>query len=245
VPYDTSRENGQISYAKLKSLITEKTKAIVLNSPNNPTGAILHEASLKAVHDAVKGTGIYVICDDVYRQFVYTDDYHSFMEYRDLRDQMILVQSFSKPYAMTGWRMGYVCAPLWLSEKMTLVHQYMVTSTPSVFQRACIKALHSDPMPFVRRCRKRRDYVLQRLQDMGLETEVPEGAFYVFPSIEAFHMSSADFCMGLLKKEKAALTPGSAFHGEGHVRISYCAGEEEIREGMNRLERYVKGLRHD
>ena len=245
VPYDAMKENGQISYAHLKSLITPKTKAIVLNSPNNPTGTILHDASLQAVHDAVKGTGIYVIADDVYRSFVYTDRYHSITEYHDLRDQMILVQSFSKPYAMTGWRMGYVCAPLWLSEKMTLVHQYMVTSTPSLFQRACIKALAVDPKPFVERCHKRRDYVLERLEKMGLCAAEPEGAFYVFPSIEPFHMKSLDFCMDLLEKKKAALTPGSAFHGEGHVRISYCASEKNIEEGMNRLEAYVKEIRHD
>jgi aminotransferase len=241
VPYDTGKEHGQISYAKLKGLINEHTKAIVLNTPNNPTGCIMHEASLQAVYEAVKGTGIYVICDDVYQRFVYTENYHSFMEYRDLRDQLILVQSFSKPYAMTGWRMGYVCAPVALIAKMTLVHQYMVTSTPSLFQRACIQALHYDPSPFIERCRKRRDYVLARLDEMGLETDVPEGAFYVFPSIAGFHMCSEEFCLDLLKKEKLALTPGSAFHGEGHVRISYCAGEEMIQEGMDRLENYVKG----
>lgn len=242
---DTTKDHFQIHPDRLKQAITDKTKLIVINSPNNPTGCVLNQESLQAVHDAVKGKPIFVLCDDVYRQLTYDVDYHSFMEYRDLRQQLILVQSFSKPYAMTGWRMGYLLADASIKERLELVHQYLITSTPSLLQRACIQAMDFDPQVFLKVYQKRRDYVLQRLQQMGLEVNQPQGAFYVFPSIQEFHMTSLSFCTRLLTEAKLAVTPGFCFGSDQNFRISYCASDEDLIEGMNRLEGFVKQLREE
>ena len=240
---DTTEDHFEIKKEKLAALITDKTKAILINTPNNPTGCILHKESLDAVHDLVKDKPIFVICDDVYRQLVYVDDYHSMMEYRDLREQLILIQSYSKPYAMTGWRMGYVIADETIIERLELIHQYLITSTPGPFQAACEEALDFDPSAFRETYRKRRDYVLGRLSEMGLPVTMPEGAFYIFPSIKELNISSAEFCNRLMDEAKLALTPGICFGSEGNVRISYCASDANLEEGMNRLEGFIKKLR--
>lgn len=242
---DTSEDHFQINEAKLNALINGHTKAIILNTPNNPTGCILNEASLQAVHDAVKGKEIFVLADDVYQQLVYTNQCHSFTEYEDLKDQIILIQSFSKPYAMTGWRMGYVCMNERLRERMELVHQFMVTSTPAPFQRAAMKALDYDPEPFLNVYRKRRKFMLERLEEIGLDTVEPQGAFYVFPSIQRFGLSSDEFCTRMIQEVKLAATPGSAFGNDDHIRLTYCYSDEELAEGMKRLETFVKKLRKE
>lgn len=239
---DTSKDGFQISREKLNVLISEKTKAIVLNTPNNPTGCLLSKESLDAVHDAVKGKNILVISDDVYRQLIYTDHCPSIMDYEDMKEQCILVQSFSKPYAMTGWRMGYVCADPYLIENMTLVHQYFMTSTPAPFQRAAEKALDVSPEPFLKAYEQRRAYVLEQLEEMGLPAVRPEGAFYVFPDISKYGLPSMLFCTKMVQSAGLAVTPGIAFHGEGHVRISYCADMDTLQEGMKRLKQFLSML---
>lgn len=245
IPLDTSQDHFQIAPEKLQALINEHTKAIILNTPNNPTGCVLNEKSLQAVHDAVKGKDIFVLADDVYQQLVYEKDCHSFTEYEDLRDQIILIQSFSKPYAMTGWRMGYMCLNAQLRERMELVHQFMITSTPAPFQTAAQKALDYDPEPFLAVYRKRRAFMLKRLQEIGLETVKPEGAFYVFPSIRQFGLSSDEFCTRMIQKVKLAATPGSAFGSDDHIRLTYCYGDDQLTEGMKRLEQFVSVLRKE
>lgn len=242
VPMDTTDDGFQIDGDKLRTLITPRTKAIILNNPNNPTGCIYTMESLKAVRDAVAGTGIFVICDDVYRQLVYTENYHSFAEFRELRPQLLVVQSFSKPYAMTGWRMGYLLADAPVKERLELLHQFTVVSAPAPFQRACAAALDYDTRPMREIYRERRAYMLRRLEAMGLEVQEPEGAFYVFPSIEKFGLSSADFCTRMIREVGLAATPGFCFGSDRHIRLTYCYSDGELREGLDRLERFIHSL---
>ncbi|MDO4493463.1 MAG: aminotransferase class I/II-fold pyridoxal phosphate-dependent enzyme [Clostridia bacterium] len=240
---DTKPNGFQIDAAALGALVNERTKAIVLNTPNNPTGCVYDNASLEAVYAAVKERDIFVVCDDVYRALVYTEDYHSFAEYRDLREKLLVVQSFSKPYAMTGWRVGYLMADAPVKERLELVHQYCVVSTPAPFQKACIAAIESDVTPMRETYRKRRAYVLGRLRAMGLEVPEPDGAFYVFPSIAEFGMTSAEFCRRMIAEAGLAATPGSCFGTEGHIRLTYCYADDVLKEGLDRLERFVGTLR--
>ena len=242
VPYDTAPDGFQLDAGRLRALITPRTKAIILNSPNNPTGCVYNEKSLQAVHDAVQGREIFVICDDVYRQLDYTGGYHSFAEFRDLRQQILLVQSFSKPYAMTGWRMGYLLSDSSVKERLELLHQFMVVSTPAPFQTACSRALGCDVTPMLETYRARRSYVLQRLRDMQLPVCTPDGAFYVFPSIEEFGLTSAEFCTRMIREAGLAATPGSCFGAEGYIRLTYCYGNDQLREGLDRLEQFVRAL---
>jgi len=243
VALDTSGNDFQIDGDVLKSLVTERTKAIILNSPNNPTGTILNQGSLNSVYQVVKNLPIFVICDDVYRQLIYVDSYHSFSEYQDIREKLLIVQSFSKPYAMTGWRVGYLLADKSIKERLELVHQYNVVSTPAPFQRACIKALQNDTTEFISVYTKRREYVLKRLAEMHLDVSIPGGAFYVFPSIKEFGISSKEFCIKMIQTVGLAVTPGYCLGTEGFIRLTYCYSDEQLAEGMNRLERFVQLLR--
>ena len=242
VPLDTTKSGFQVRPEALRAAITPRTKAILLNTPNNPTGCVLDQESLQTIHDAVKGKDIFVICDDVYRQLVYDTEYHSFTEFRDLREQIILVQSFSKPYAMTGWRMGYLAADRPVLDRLAFVHQFAVTSTPAPFQKACIAALAYDPAPMRETFRRRREYVVGRLQRMGMELTVPQGAFYVFPSIEKYGMDSSTFCTRLVKEGGLAVTPGLCFGAEGYIRLTYSYSDETLREALDRLESFLKKL---
>lgn len=245
VPLETAGDGFQISFEKLKSLVTPHTKAIILNSPNNPTGVVYTRESLDAVHRIALENPLFVICDDVYRQLIYTDSYHSFAEYRDLRDRILVAQSFSKPYAMTGWRMGYLLADRDIKERLELIHQYMVVSTPSLFQRSGVRALKTSPDEFVTACRRRRDFVLDSLAGMGLPVTKPEGTFYVFPDISAFGISSSDFCRRMISEVGLAATPGFCFGSDDHIRLSVCASDENLTEGMNRLRIFLERLRKE
>ncbi|MBR5782938.1 MAG: aminotransferase class I/II-fold pyridoxal phosphate-dependent enzyme [Clostridia bacterium] len=237
VPYDTCEHDFQIR--DIEKVITPRTKAIVLNTPNNPTGTVLDEQSLQNIRKAVQKQDIFVLCDDVYRQLIYTDGYHSFTEFDELQEKIILIQSYSKPYAMTGWRMGYLIAHPDIKERLELIHQFSVVSTPSLFQAPAIAALDCDPTPFVETYRKRRDYCVRRLQEMGLTVTQPQGAFYVFPSIKSFGIPSGEFCKRLIEEAGVALTPGFCFGAEGYVRLSYCCSEDDLKQGLDRLENFI------
>ena len=239
---DTAPDGFQITSENLSRCMTERTKAIVLNSPNNPTGAVLDAKSLENVRKAVSGHSIFVICDDVYRELVYTDGYHSFTEYSELRDQIILVQSFSKPWAMTGWRVGYLIASPEIKERLELVHQFIVVSTPAPFQKAAIRALEYDPVELKETYRRRRAYMLSRLVSMGLEVTEPQGAFYMFPSITRFGIDSATFCRRMIAEAGLAATPGFCFGAEGYIRLTYCYSDEQLKEGLDRLESFIRKL---
>ena len=238
---DVSKTDFQITEEALNACLTEKTKAIVLNSPCNPTGVILRESSLDTVARAVLGREIYLICDNVYDKLVYAPC-GDLTRREDLRPQTILCQSFSKPYAMTGWRVGYLLADLPVKRELEKVHQYCVVSAASTSQRACCAALGCDPSPMREVYRRRRDFALQRLDEIDLPVCKPEGAFYLFPSIEAFGMDSATFCTRMIHEAGLAATPGFCFGSDRHIRLTYCYDDEQLAEGLNRLERFVRSL---
>ena len=242
VPLETSDTGFQITEERLKSALSDKTKAIILTSPNNPTGCIYTPETLEMMRRVLAERKMFIICDDVYSRLVYTENYRSFASFREFRDRLIVIQSFAKPYAMTGWRAGYLMASREVKKAFEPIHQYAVVSASSFIQNACIKALDYDPSPMIEVYRKRRDYVLQRLEAMGLSVNRPEGAFYVFPSIARFGMGSMAFCTRLLHEAKLAVTPGESFGADDFFRISYSYSDEMLKEGMDRLERFVKSL---
>ena len=226
---DTSDALFQITDEMLESAASQRTKAIVITSPNNPTGCVLSEESLAAVARFAKKHDVFVVCDDVYGQLVYEEGYKSFaVEHPQLRDRVIVCDSFSKPYAMTGWRLGWIASDEPLLSQMAKVHQYMVSSVPAFVQHAAVRALGESVAPAREVYSERRDVVLRRLDEMGLETVRPAGAFYAFPSIREFGMSSEEFCTRLIKEARVALVPGVFFGAEGFVRLSYCCSMEDI-----------------
>ncbi len=244
VELDISKTGFQIDPDALTAAITPKTKAILLNSPNNPTGAVLNEQSLAAVKEAVLGRPIFVIWDNVYNQLSYGDCPDLSLD-GDLREQMILCQSFSKPYAMTGWRVGYLTCPDYVMERFLLLSAATITAVPTFLQEAAMVALKTDPSPMREIYRQRRDYICGRLRGMGLSFPEPEGAFYVFPSISEFGMGSEEFCLRLIREGKVAAVPGKCFATEGYIRLSYCYSEAELKRGLDRLEDFVKKLREN
>ena len=242
VSLPTEDNHFQIRPDALAAAITPKTKAVILTSPNNPTGCIYTHETLDAIHEILKDKPIFVLCDDVYRELVYTEGYHSFAEYTDMRDRIIVINSFSKPYAMTGWRLGWCMADAPVMDRIQVYHQYAVTSVPSFVQRACVAALQTDTAPVVELFRRRRDYVYQRLTDMGLAVEKPEGAFYVFVDIRRFGMDSVSFCERMLKEGLVGVIPGIYFGTEGFMRLSYCYSDADLKEGLDRIEKFIKTL---
>ena len=242
VSLPTEKNRYQIDPAALKAAITDKTKAIILTSPNNPTGCIYTKETLDAIHDVLVDKPIFVLCDDVYRELVYTEGYHSFSEYQDMRDRIIVIQAFSKPYAMTGWRLGYCLADAPIRDRIQIFHQHMVVSAPSFVQPGCVAALQHDVSDVRELFRKRRDYVYERLTKMGLDVQEPEGAFYMFINIEKYGMDSETFCKKMLKEGLVGLIPGIYFGTEGYMRLSYCYSDEDLKEALDRVEAFLKTL---
>ena len=241
VPLDLTATDFQITKEALDAVITDRTKAIVLNSPNNPTGAVYDEASLAAVKEAVRGKPIWIICDNVYQQLS-PDPVPDLSTDPELQDQVLLCQSFSKPYAMTGWRVGYLIGPDEAISRLLLLHAGMVTAIPTFLQTACVTALETDTAPMAQVYAKRREYVCRRLDEMGLTYPEPKGAFYVFPSIEKYGMTSAEFCTRMIRVARVAAVPGSCFGTEGHIRISYCCSDADLKTGLDRMEKFLKQL---
>ena len=244
VPLDLTATDFQITPEALAAVITPKTRAIVLNSPNNPTGVVYSAESLAAVKAAVLGKPIWVICDNVYQQLSSIEVPDLSLD-PELREQVLLCQSFSKPYAMTGWRAGYLIGPEAVIGQLLLLHAGMVTAVPTFIQTACITALETDPTPMAEAYARRQAYVCSRLDSMGLRYPQPEGAFYVFPNIEKFGMTSADFCTRMIKEAKVATVPGSCFGGEGHIRISCCCSDADLEKGLDRMEQFLQKLQYD
>ena len=239
---NTAPDNFQITEKALASVVSDKTKAIILTSPNNPTGTILDEKSLLNVYEQVKKRDMFVICDECYNQLVYNERRPGFVRFQDLREKIVYCQSFSKPYAMTGWRLGYMMASKEFIEQAFKVHQYTTVCANTFIQYAAIEALRFDPAPFVEEYRKRRDYCYDRLVAMGLDVVKPEGAFYIMPNISKFGMSSMEFCTRLVKECKVAVIPGVCFSAEGYMRIGYCVSMDTIVKALDRLEKFVAGL---
>lgn len=242
VPLDVSKTGFQMDRDALEKAITSKTKAIILNSPCNPTGAIFHEESLRVVKEAVLGKPIFLICDNVYNQLRYGDPCPDLSLDRELKDQLILCQSFSKPYAMTGWRVGYLTCPSYVMDRLLLLSAAQITAVPTFLQEAAVTALETDPSGMVEIYRQRRDYVCGRLHAMGLSFPEPEGAFYVFPSIAKYGLDSAAFCTRMIQEAGVAAVPGSCFGTEGYIRLSYCCSDEALKTGLDRMEMFLNTL---
>ena len=235
---DVSKTGFQISEEALAAVISPKTKAIVLNSPNNPTGVVLNEGSMAAVKRAVLGKPIFVLCDNVYNRLCEQTPPDLSLD-GELREQMLVCQSFSKPWAMTGWRVGYLTAPEYVMEKLLLLSAAAIASVPTFVQAAAVEALRTDPGPLADTFRRRRAYVTGRLKGMGLPFPEPRGAFYVFPDIRRFGLSSDEFCTRMIREAGVAAVPGSCFGLEGYIRLSCCCSDENLREGLNRMERFL------
>ena len=242
VPLDVTKTNFQITKEALEAAITPRTKAIVLNSPNNPTGVVFNEESLANVKAAVLGKPIFIISDNVYNQLCYTDSCPDLSLDEELKDQLILCQSFSKPYAMTGWRIGYLTCPAYVMDRLLLLSAAEITAVPTFLQEAAVTALKTDPAPMKEVYRRRRDYVCRRLREMGLSFPEPEGAFYVFADIRKFGIDSGTFCTRMIQEGKVAAVPGACFGAEGYIRLSYCYSDEELQKGLDRMEAFLKTL---
>lgn len=242
VGIDTAPFDFQLSEDLLLAALTDRSKALIITSPNNPTGRMLDAQSVETVVRFARRHNLYLICDEVYRDLVYTEGTPSFVsDFEEIRDLLVIVQSFSKPWAMTGWRLGYLMADQHLSPSLALVHQTVVTSAASFSQVAAITALETDLTEMKTAYRRRRDVVVSRLREMGFALSEPEGAFYVFPRVkDVSALSGTAFCHRLIEKEGLALVPGSAFGNDDYVRLSYCYSEEVLREGLDRLERFLK-----
>ena len=238
---DVSKTGFQITKEALDACLTERTRAIVLNSPNNPTGVVLNEASLEVVAQAVRQRDMYLLCDNVYGALSYVNCPDLTLK-EDLREKTILCQSFSKPYAMTGWRVGYLAAPERLISRLLLLSAAQIAAVPTFVQAAAEVALTLDVSPMRELYRARRDYVVGRLKAMDLRFPEPEGAFYVFPSIEKFGIPSWEFCTRMIREAGLAAVPGVCFGTEGYLRLSYCYSDQELQESLDRLEGFIKSL---
>lgn len=238
---DVKKTGFQIEEAALSAAITPKTRAIVVNSPCNPTGVVLTRKSLDTVAKAAKEHDLFVICDNVYMGLSEPGTPDLSTEY-DLGGKLLYCQSFSKPYAMTGWRIGYLIADAALMDRFVLLQAAQLAAVPTFIQDAAITALSTDVTNYQEVFRKRRAYVAQRLGDMGLDFPEPKGAFYLFPDIQKFGLGSEEFCSRMITEGGVAAVPGSCFGCEGHIRLSCCYSDGELKEGLDRMERFLKTL---
>jgi aminotransferase len=227
----------------IESLITDKTRCIVLPYPSNPTGVSLNAEELKEIAQLLKDKEIFVLADEIYSELVYEQPHISIAQY--IREKTIIINGLSKSHSMTGWRIGMLFAPEYLAKHILKVHQYNVTCATSISQMAALEALTAgidDALPMKLEYASRRDYVFNRLCSMDLDVIKPDGAFYFFVKIPAANLSSFDFCMELVKQVKLAVVPGSAFseYGEGYFRLSFAYSKDTLKEGLDRLENYLR-----
>ncbi|KAB7666459.1 aminotransferase [Bacillus sp. B1-b2] len=246
IPVQSLKENDfKIQPNQIEEVITEKTKAIMICSPNNPTGTTLSKEELEAVITVAKKHDILIISDEIYAELCYDEEYTSTAAIDGAWNRTILISGFSKGFAMTGWRLGFVCAPDELIQAMLKIHQYSLMCAPTMAQYAGLEALRSgenDVEEMKKSYRRRRNYIVQSLNDMGLTCHLPGGAFYAFPNITSTGMTAEEFAENLLKEERVAVVPGSVFgeSGEGHVRCSYASSLEQLQEAMKRMKRFVE-----
>ena len=224
--------------------VTDKTKILVLPFPNNPTGAIMEKEDLEAIAKVVIEKDLYVLSDEIYGELSYKNKHVSIASLPGMKERTILINGFSKAYAMTGWRLGYACGPEIIMKQMVKIHQFAIMCAPTTSQYAAVEALKNgdDDIKVMREeYNHRRRYLLNEFKKLGLPCFEPYGAFYVFPCIKKFGMSSDDFCTRLLKEEKLAVVPGNAFgdSGEGYIRISYAYSMENLKTAMERFEHFI------
>lgn len=249
VPLPTRAEDQfKLTADSLRAAITPRTKLLILPYPNNPTGAIMTRDELQAIATVIKDTNIVVLSDEIYNSLTYGPDRHvCFAELDGMKERTIVVDGFSKSYAMTGWRLGWAMGPKELMRHICKIHQFGIMSAPTTAQFAGIEAIRTGEDDIERMREQydlRRRYLLGELRSMGLECFEPQGAFYMFPSIESTGLSSDEFCERLLHEQEVAVIPGSAFgeSGEGHVRISYSYSMNHLREACSRIRKFLQTL---
>lgn len=249
VTVNTKPENNfKLTPEELRAAITPKTKLLVLPYPNNPTGAILTREELSAIADVLRGTDILVLSDEIYAELTYGRRHTSIANIEGMWERTILVSGFSKAYAMTGWRLGYLCAPEALLSEMLKLHQYAIMCAPTVSQFAAVEALKNGDEDISKMCaeyNRRRIMIYEGLKNIGIDSFMPEGAFYIYPNIGKFGLSSEEFCERLLYEERCAIVPGTAFGecGEGFARISYAYSLKHIDKALDRMEKMIAELK--
>ncbi len=245
---NTKEENKfKLTAAELRSVITPKTKLLVLPYPNNPTGAIMTREDLEEIAEVLRGTDIMVLSDEIYCELTYGRDHVSIASLDGMRERTIIASGFSKTYAMTGWRLGYTLAPAPVTKQMLKIHQYAIMCAPTTSQYAAVEAMRNgdaDVDMMRAEYNRRRRYIVGGLRGLGIDCFDPEGAFYVYPNISKFGLSSEEFCERLLNEEKVAIVPGTAFGdcGEGFARISYAYSVEHIAKALDRMEKFIRRL---
>ena len=238
----------RLTAKELEEAITDKTKVLILPFPNNPTGAIMERKDLEAIAEVILKHDIFVMSDEIYGELTYTEKHVSIVELPGMKERTVLINGFSKAYAMTGWRLGYACGPEEIIGQMTNLHQFAIMCAPTTSQYAAIEVLKNgdeDIAEMRMAYNQRRRYLMNAFREMGLECFEPYGAFYVFPCIKEFGMTSDEFATRFLEEEKVAVVPGTAFGdcGEGYLRISYAYSLENLKVAIGRLEHFVKKLR--
>ena len=246
VAVPTSEENAfRLLPVDVEAAITPRTRAILLGFPNNPTGAVLEREDVEGIARLAVEHDLLVYADEIYDRLVYGTEHQSILSQPDMKERTIYLAGFSKSYAMTGWRVGYACAPAEIIEQMMKIHQYTVMCVPTAAQYAALEALKTgepDVQRMVGEYDKRRQYMWSRFNGMGLHCFEPRGAFYCFPNITSTGLSDDEFCEQLLKQERVVVVPGNAFgeRGRGHVRACYASSMEQIVDACDRIERFVK-----
>ena len=241
------KDNFKLTPEKLLEKITDKTKILVMPFPNNPTGAIMTKEDLAPIVDIIIEKDLFVISDEIYSELTYGTDHVTIAAFPGMKDRTILINGFSKSYAMTGWRLGYAAAPHRILEQMLKIHQFAIMCAPTTSQYAAVSALRdgdNDVQMMREAYDQRRRFVLHAFKEMGLDCFEPEGAFYAFPSIKRFGMTSDEFATRFLREEKVAVVPGTAFgaSGEGFLRVSYAYSLKNLKEALGRMANFVKRL---
>ena len=240
----------RLTARELEEAITEKTKILILPFPNNPTGAIMEKEDLEAIAEVILKHDIFVISDEIYAERTYKGKHISITALPGMQERTILINGFSKAYAMTGWRLGYACGPVEIIRQMTKIHQFAIMCAPTTSQYAAIEALKNgdDDVAVMRESyNQRRRFLMNAFREMGLECFEPYGAFYIFPCIKEFGMTSDEFATRFLEEEKVAVVPGTAFGdcGEGYLRISYAYSLEKLKMAIGKLENFITRLREE
>ena len=237
----------RLTAEQLREHITERTKLLILPFPNNPTGAVMTREDLEAVAEVLRDTDIFVLSDEIYSELTYSGKHCSIVELEGMRERTVLVNGFSKSFAMTGWRLGWACAPHYIMQQMLKLHQYAIMSSPTTSQYAAITALRDclpDTVKMKNEYNIRRRFVVDGFNKLGLTCFEPQGAFYVFPCIRSTGMSSEEFCEKLVHSKRVAVVPGNAFgsSGEGFVRVSYAYSVAHLREALKRIGEFLEEL---
>lgn len=241
------KQEFKLQPEQIEKTITSRTKAMILCSPNNPTGTVLNRRELEAISAIVQKYDLIVISDEIYAELAYDEPYTSFPSIPHMQERTILVNGFSKGFAMTGWRLGFIAAPKEFAQAILKIHQYAMMCAPTMAQYGAIEALkngESDVEEMKKSYRRRRNYFVQSLNELGLSCHLPGGAFYAFPSIQSTGLTSEQFAERLLMEEKVAVVPGNVFgqSGEGYIRCSYASSMEQLQEAIRRMKRFLERL---